>query len=156
MLVVLLLLIKALSVIGLWVAGPKNGQVGLIDACSQAVNVQRKYQGHYWWLRQFKCLCWLGSMRPKILQNCAQQGLFRFAVPLQGWLWKPFVTDHHWGWNVDPYVWTADRKSISGMASSSLLGMCSLKLPLQRWVMATFVVCRWGDFGRQCATWSDH
>jgi hypothetical protein len=156
MLVVSLLLIKALSVIELWVAGSKNGQVGLIDACSQADSVQRKYQRYYWWLRLFKCLCSLGSMRPKISQNCAEQGLFRFAVPLQGWLWKLFVTVHHWGWNVDPSFRTADKKSISGMASSSLLGRCSLKLPLQHWVMATFVVCRGGDFGWQCATWSDH
>jgi len=119
MLVVSLLLIKALSIVGLRVASSKNGQAGLIDACSRAVGVQKKCQRHYWWLRLFKCLCLLGSMRLKISLNCVERGLFRFAVPLQGWLWKPFVTDHHWGWNVVPSLWTADKKTVIGMASSN-------------------------------------
>jgi hypothetical protein len=44
MLVVSQLLIKAPSIIGLLVASSKNGQAGLIDACSRAVGVQKKCQ----------------------------------------------------------------------------------------------------------------
>lgn len=156
MLVVSVLLIKALSVIGLRVAGSKNGQAGLSDACSWAVSVQRKCQLHCWWLRLFKYLCLLSSMKLKISQNFAERGLCRFAVPLQGWL-KGFCNGSSLGMKRGSFSLNHRQKECHwNDILQILLGRSSLKLPIRQWVKAAFVVCRWADFGRHCATCSDH
>lgn len=57
--------------------------------------------------------CLLGSTKlNQLSQNCVERGVFWFTLPLQGWWWKLFNTDYHWGRNVDPSLWTADKKSV--------------------------------------------
>jgi hypothetical protein len=89
-------------------------------------------------------------------QNCLRRSVFR-SLPFWGRRQKLLVTDHHWGWNVDPSLWTADKKTFSGMASFKL----SSAVEAYGWLFSWESSCPllfWDaeDFGRHCALWWNH
>jgi hypothetical protein len=127
--------------------------------CNWDLSIQGKCEWHYWCLRICKSVCTLGSMKPnQRSQNCVERGVFRFALPLRDWLWKLFVTDRdrHWGWNMDPPLWTGDQKTVSGIASCNFSSEEEVCYLFSRESHGhCFLGCRRGDFGRHYAMWSN-
>jgi hypothetical protein len=89
-----------------------------------------------------------------------ERGVFRFAIPLQGWWWKLFFMDRHCGWNTNPEPQTK-RQSIEQYHPASWK---KFKVtPSAGKVTVTVHRFFWGeeggmpgDFGRHHAMWSNH
>lgn len=50
---------------------------------------------------------------------CVERGVFGLTVPLRDCWWKLFLTGRLWGRNMGSSLWTADKKTVSWIASSN-------------------------------------
>jgi hypothetical protein len=102
-------------------------------SCSNwALSIQWECEQHYCFLRIFKSVCSFGSMKSTWLSQTVWKevcsDLFSHYKADSEYF---FVTDHQWEWNMDPSLWTTDKKDNqwNGIIQI-LLGRRSLRLPL--------------------------
>ena len=67
---------------------------------------------------------------PRSLNDCHKTArvevYFRFALRLRGWWWKLYVTDHHWGLNMDPsQIWCDFDRASSLICGNKMPTRCN-------------------------------